>query len=352
MRAMAKSRQSASVVRVGINGFGRVGRCVARALSTQAGDGLRLVAINSPSGAQIGAHLLRHDSTHGIFAAEVEAVGDSIKIDGRKIPFTTAREIPSLRWPAVDVALECSGRFNSRAAAAAHLQNGAAAVAVSAPVEDADATVAPGINDGDLPKAARVVSAGSCTTNCLAPIAVVLREAVGIESGLMSTVHAATLDQRILDSSHADLRRARAVFDSIIPTKTGAAQSIGKVVPALDGKLSGIALRVPLSNVSLLDLTFVPTRKTTAAQIDAAMRQAADGALKGILAVNDLPLVSKDFNGRAESAIFDATLTRVSADGKLVKVFAWFDNEWGFAHRMLDLARLLGRRIEQKKTAH
>ena len=197
MRAMAKSKQSASVVRVGINGFGRVGRCVARALSTQAGDGLRLVAINSPSGAKIGAHLLRHDSTHGIFAAEVEAVGDSIKIDGRKIPFTTARDIPSLRWPAVDVALECSGRFNSRAAAAAHLQNGAAAVAVSAPVEDADATVAPGINDDDLPKAARVVSAGSCTTNCLAPIAVVLREAVGIESG-------ANLDRACGDSRSAD----------------------------------------------------------------------------------------------------------------------------------------------------
>lgn len=312
---------------------------MARALLQSRRGDVELVGINSAADAATAAHLLKYDSTHGALTDSVAATDDAIVIGGVATPYSRARDLADLPWAKlrVDVALECSGRFND--SAAAHLSAGAGKVLVSAPSAAAEMTVVYGVNHHrlfDAGDSVRVVSAASCTTNCLAPVAAVLLSLSPIESGMMTTVHSYTGDQKLLDASHKDLRRARAAGASIIPTKTGAAGNIGLALPELDGKLSGVAVRVPSANVSLVDLTCQLARATGAEEINAAMRVAAAGDLAGVLAVNDAPLVSVDFNGRSESAIFDATQTMVC--GRQAKVFAWYDNEMGFSHRMLDVA--------------
>lgn len=327
------------MIKVAINGFGRVGRCVLRALAQSGRADIRIVAINSRADVKTAAHLLKYDSTHGVMSEKITALDNTICIDGNEISYSRKNEISDLSWGAqnIDVVLECAGRFNSAHQGEGHLNAGAKKVLISAPAEDAALTVVYGVNHKDLTADMKVVSNASCTTNCLAPVAKVLHELAGIESGLMTTAHAYTADQRLLDNSHKDLRRARAAAASIVPTKTGAAEAIGLVLPELAGKLSGIAVRVPTMNVSLVDLSACLSREVSAAAVNNAMQKAAAGELAGVLAVNEEPLVSTDFKGRSESAVFDATLTQ-TAPGNLLKVFAWYDNEWGFAHRMLDTA--------------
>ena len=326
-------------VRIAINGFGRIGRCVVRALAESAGNDVEIVAINDLADCALSAHLLEYDSTHGILRAEVCADSDAITVGGKTIRYSSIRAAENLPWNAleIDVAMECTGLFTARDSAAAHLSAGAKKVLISAPVKGADATIVYGVNHQTLAAKHTVVSNASCTTNCLAPVAKVMHDSVGIQCGWMNTVHASTNDQRVLDSAHSDWRRARAAGESIIPTKTGAAQAIGLVIPELDGKLSGVSVRVPTKNVSLVDLTFLASRDTTADEMNALMKAAADGKMKDVLAYNAVPLVSVDFNHHPASCIFDATQTKV-ADGRLAKIFAWYDNEWGFANRMLDVA--------------
>ena len=324
-------------IRVAVNGLGRVGRCIVRALVEDSGHNVCLIAINSRADADTAAHLLKYDSTHGVLNHELIPSGDGICIDGVEILYSRESDIAQLQWDDIDVVLECAGSFNNAEQASAHTKVGAKKVLISAPAEDAALTVAYGVNHKRLTAGMKVVSNASCTTNCLALVAKVLHELAGIESGFMTTTHAYTADQRLLDNSHKDLRRARAAAASIVPTKTGAAAAIGLVLPELAGRLSGIAVRVPTMNVSLVDLSVCLSREVSVAEINDAMQKAAAGELAGVLAVNEEPLVSTDFNGRTESAIFDATLTQTAA-GNLVKVFAWYDNEWGFAYRMLDTA--------------
>lgn len=330
-------------VNIAINGFGRIGRCVLRALEKRGAKRVRIVAINDLCPLDLSAHLLKWDTTHGAFPRKVSPSRTGIKIGTRKIPYFSERDPGSLPWGrlGVDVVMECTGVFVERDSAALHLRAGARKVLVSAPAKNADATIAYGVNHESLRPHHKVVSNASCTTNCLAPVAKVLHDKFGIVSGLMSTVHAYTNDQMTLDAPHKDFRRARAAAESIIPTKTGAASAIGLVIPALKGKLSGIALRVPVRNVSLVDLTFVTKRSTDAAQINMHMSAAANGALKGVLEVCAEPLVSSDFNGNSASSIVDASETMVDASGKLGKVLSWYDNEWGFANRMIDTAEKL-----------
>ena len=326
-------------IKIAINGYGRIGRCVLRALfeGKHAND-IELVAINNlGKNIEINAHITQYDSVHGYFKHKVEINNDYLVIEGKKIKLLSERDPKLLPWKelGVDVVLECSGVFTSKAKASAHLEAGAKKVIISAPGgDDVDATVVYGVNNQILTKNMTVISNASCTTNCLAPVAQVLNELVGIETGLMTTIHSFTSDQVLLDNYHDDMHRARAATMSMIPTKTGAAKAVGLVLPELKGKLDGLAVRVPTPNVSLIDLVFTAKRDTSVAEINEAITAAAEGRLKGVLSVNKLPLVSIDFNHNPHSSIFDATQTRVS--GKLVKVFSWYDNEWGFSNRMLD----------------
>ena len=330
-------------VRVGINGFGRIGRNVFRACLGE--PGLEFVAVNDITDAETLAHLLKYDSVHGTLAASVRADDGSLTVNGSPIRVTAERDPGKLPWKdlGVDVVLECTGLFTARDKAAKHLGAGAKKVLISAPAKNADLTVCFGVNEKSYDATKHdVVSNASCTTNCLAPLAKVLHETFGIRRGLMTTIHSYTNDQRILDLPHEDLRRARAAALSMIPTTTGAAKAVALVLPALEGKLDGMAVRVPTPNVSLVDLTVELDRTTSDKDINAAVKAAADGPLKGILAYCDEPLVSTDFNGTAFSSIFDAELTRV-LDGNFVKVLSWYDNEWGFSNRMRDVALLMSR---------
>ncbi|OGV51068.1 MAG: type I glyceraldehyde-3-phosphate dehydrogenase [Legionellales bacterium RIFCSPHIGHO2_12_FULL_42_9] len=322
-------------IRVAINGYGRIGRCILRAIFEYGRQKeFNIVAINDLAGIETTAHLTRYDSTHGRFASDVITDGDHLIVDGHSIQVISERDPKVLPWCElnVDIVLECTGHFTSREKAMLHIGAGAKKVLVSAPGKNADATIVYGVNHKTLKATDLIVSNASCTTNCLAPVAKVLHEGVGILHGLLNTVHAYTKDQMLLDGSHSDLRRARSATQSIIPTKTGAAQAVGLVLPELDGKLDGFALRIPTLNVSVIDLTFTATRATTADEINQMMREAKSD----ILLINEEPLVSCDFNHCPASAIFDTTETNVL--GNLVKVIAWYDNEWGFSNRMLDTA--------------
>ena len=330
-------------IKIAINGYGRIGRCTVRALyELGLRDQFQIVAINASGDLATNAHLTKYDTTHGRFGFSVETDGDNtIIIDGDRIPFFSTKDPLAIDWGAlgVDVLLECTGAYTTKAKAEVHLKQGAKKVLISAPGgDDVDATIVCGVNEDVLTGAMTVVSNASCTTNCLAPVAKVLQDSIGIEKGLMTTIHAYTNDQVLVDVRHKDLRRARAAAQNIIPTKTGAAKAVGLVLPALKGRFDGFALRVPTMNVSLVDLTFTASRPTSKEEINALMKEAANGALKGILGYNEDPLVSMDFNHDSHSSIFDATQTRVM-DGNLVKVLAWYDNEWGYSCRMLDAAR-------------
>ncbi len=326
-------------VKVGINGYGRIGRNVLRALYEGGRQReIQVVAINDLCDAQSNAHLTQYDTAHGKFPGKVSADGDAIVVNGDRIKVTAHRDPGQVPWGAMgaEYVLECTGFFTTKADCAKHLAGGAKKVVISAPGgKDVDATVVYGVNHQVLKSTHTVISNASCTTNCLAPLAKVLNDGVGIESGLMTTVHAYTNDQRLTDVYHEDIRRARSATMSMIPTKTGAAAAVGLVLPELKGKLDGFAIRVPTINVSLVDLTFVPKRAVTIAEINTLMKAAAAGPLKGILAYTEAPLVSVDYNHDPASSTYDATMTRL-IEGSLVKVCAWYDNEWGFSNRMLD----------------
>jgi glyceraldehyde 3-phosphate dehydrogenase len=325
-------------IKVGINGYGRIGRNILRALYESGRTDIEIVALNDLGDAETNAYLTRHDTTHGPFRKEVKVEGGHLVIDGDKIQVLAIRNPAEIPWGelGVDVVLECTGLFTGKAKAGAHLTGGAKKVIISAPGEkDIDATIVYGVNHGSLKSTDTVISNASCTTNCLAPMAKVLHDTIGIVNGLMTTIHAYTNDQVLTDVFHKDLRRARAAAQNMIPTKTGAAAAVGLVLPELNGKLDGFAIRVPTINVSVVDLSFIAARDTTVDAVNNAMRAAAEsGPLKGILGYNTAPLVSSDFNHDPRSSIFDATLTKVS--GRLVKASSWYDNEWGFSNRMLD----------------
>ena len=330
-------------IKVGINGYGRIGRCTLRAIyELGLEDKFEVVAINAAGDLKTNAHLTRYDTTHGRFRTPFETEGENaLIVDGRKIPFYSTKNPKDIDWGdhGVDVLLECTGAYTSKAKAQALLEQNAKRVLISAPGgDDVDATIVYGVNHDILTRDMTVVSNASCTTNCLAPVAKVLQDNIGIRQGLMTTIHAYTNDQVLVDVRHKDLRRARAGAQNIIPTKTGAAAAVGLVLPALKGRVDGFALRVPTMNVSLVDLTFTAERPTSRDEINQLMKDAANGPLKGVLAVNNEPLVSSDFNHDPASSTFDATQTRV-IDGNLVKVLAWYDNEWGYSCRMLDAAR-------------
>lgn len=334
-----------SKIRIGINGFGRIGRCVFRALTQTKAyrEGLVEVAkINDLSDAKTLGHLLKYDSNHGVFASDVKVQDSRIICDGKPIEVIARPKAQDLDWKSseVDIVLECTGRMKSREEASTHLKTGAKKVIISAPMKDADKTLVIGINDQDLQASDSIVSNASCTTNCLAPVAKVLDENFEIIRGSMTTVHAYTNDQKILDLPHSDWRRARAAAVSMIPTTTGAAKAVGLVLPHLKGKIDGIAIRVPTPNVSLVDFNVELKKNTSIEEINAAMKKASESNLKGVLAFVDEELVSVDFRGRSESSVFDAPSTNV-LDGNFVKVLSWYDNEWGFSCRMIDLAFLL-----------
>ena len=336
-------------LKVAINGFGRIGRLVLRAIAESGRTDIEVVALNDLADAKTNALLLQRDSVHGRFRADVAVDGDAIVVDGRRIRVTAERDPAKLPHGelGVDIALECTGIFTKCAQAQAHLDAGAKRVLISAPMTKAETdvhamTVVYGVNHDKLTAAHTIVSNASCTTNCLAPVAKVLHEAVGIERGLMTTIHSYTNDQNILDMVHKDMRRARSAAINIIPTTTGAARAVGEVLPELKGKLDGSAIRVPTPNVSLIDLAFVPTRETSVEAVNAALKAAADGPMKGILAYTDETLVSTDFNHDPASSTVDSLETAV-IEGKLVRVLAWYDNEWGFSNRMADTAVVMGR---------
>jgi glyceraldehyde 3-phosphate dehydrogenase len=327
--------------RVGINGFGRIGRLVFRAAR---GQDLEIVGINDLTDAKTLAHLLKYDSIHGRYPGEVTAAENAIVVDGVKIPVSAERDPAKLPWGKLGAKLviESTGIFTDRAGAGKHLEAGAERVIISAPAKDPDVTIVLGVNSGDYdPRKHKIISNASCTTNCLAPVAKVLNDEFGVESGWMTTIHAYTNDQVMLDFPHKDLRRARAGALSMIPTSTGAASAIGLVLPALKGKLDGYAMRVPTSDVSVVDLSVKLAKSTSAEAINAAMKKAADGPLKGILAYTDEPLVSVDFLGNPHSSILDALSTKVMG-GNFAKVLSWYDNEWGYSNRVVDLARAVG----------
>lgn len=326
-------------VKVGINGFGRIGRNIFR--TCKGHSDIQIVAINDITDAKTLAHLLKYDSTFGIYDGDVKAVGNDLVVDGATIRITAERDPAKLPWKemGVSVVVESTGLFTKRSDAAKHLDAGAKKVIISAPAKDEDITIVLGVNEGKYdPAKHHVVSNASCTTNCLAPMAKVLLETCGIVNGLMTTIHSYTNDQRILDLPHSDLRRARAAALSMIPTTTGAAKAVSLVLPQLKGKLDGLAIRVPTPNVSLVDLVCVTEKETSAEKINAAIKAASEGPLKGILEYCDLPLVSRDFNGNPASSIFDSDLTRV-IEGKTLKVMSWYDNEWGYSCRVRDLIK-------------
>ena len=331
-------QEKTMTIRVAINGYGRIGRNVLRA-HYEGGkkNDIEIVAINDLGNAQSNAHLTRYDTAHGKFPGTVEVDGDYMIVNGDKIRVFAQRNPAEIPWGElnVDVVLECTGFFTTKEKASAHLKGGAKKVIISAPGgKDVDATIVFGVNQNVLKATDTVISNASCTTNCLAPLVKPLHEKIGVLNGLMTTVHAYTNDQVLTDVMHEDLRRARSATQSMIPTKTGAAAAVGLVLPELNGKLDGFAIRVPTINVSIVDLSFIAARDTTVDEVNAIMKEAADGALKGILTYNTDPLVSVDYNHNPASSNFDATLTKVS--GRLVKVSSWYDNEWGFSNRMLD----------------
>ena len=324
-------------VNVAINGYGRIGRNVLRALyESGRTDEIRIVAINDLGDAETNAHLTRHDTAHGPFPGQVSVEGGDLVVNGDRIRVLAERDPAKLPWGDMDVdaVLECTGLFNSRDKASAHLSAGARKVVISAPAGKDLPTIVYGVNHDTLTAGDDVISNASCTTNCLAPLVKPLHETIGVETGLMTTIHAYTNDQVLTDVYHKDLRRARSATMSQIPTKTGAAAAVGLVMPELDGRLDGFSMRVPTINVSVVDLSFISRRETTVEEVNAAVRKASDGELRGVLGYNEEPLVSIDFNHNPHSSVFDAGLTRVS--GKLVKVLAWYDNEWGFSNRMID----------------
>ncbi len=339
-------------IKIGINGLGRIGRCVLRAIyesganqpssSEAIGQPIfELVAVNGPAPIETHIHLLKYDSVHGRFATPVEADGENLKIAGKTVKLLHERDPKNIPWGAlgVDIVLECTGKFNKREQAAAHLESGVKKVLVSAPAEGADSTIVFGVNNSALSASHQVVSVGSCTTNALAPLVKVLQDTVGIETGFMTTIHAYTGDQNLVDGSHKDLRRARAAAMSMIPTSTGAAKTIGIILPELAGKLDGTSIRVPTACVSLVDLTFTAKKDTDKDEINNAMIAASKGALKGVLGASAEPLVSIDYLHTNESSNFDLTGTVVMGK-RLVRVASWYDNEWAFSCRMLDVARL------------
>ncbi len=333
------------VVRVGINGFGRIGRLVLRAALESGREDMAFVAINDLGSAAANAHLLKHDSIHGPFPGSVTATNDRIRVNGTEVRVLSERDPAKLPWRdlGVDIVLECTGLFTKRDAAGKHLEAGAKKVLVSAPSGDADITVVYGVNHDKLTASHTVVSNASCTTNCLAPVAYVLGQTVGIKHGFMTTIHSYTGDQPTVDTLHKDLRRARAAALSMVPTSTGAARAVGLVLPDLKGKLDGTAIRVPTPNVSVIDLKIETSSKATVETINAAMIEAANSnRLKGILAVNDEPLVSSDFNHTSASSTLDLNETQV-LDDTFVRVLSWYDNEWGFSHRMCDTAVAMGK---------
>jgi glyceraldehyde 3-phosphate dehydrogenase len=332
-------------VKVAINGFGRIGRLVARAILERPDSGLELVAINDLADAESNALLFKRDSVHGAYPGEVKADGQDLIIDGKRIKVTAERDPANLPHAAngIDIALECTGFFTDKESAGKHLTAGAKRVLISAPAKGVDLTVVYGVNHDKLTAEHRIVSNASCTTNCLAPIAKVLHEAFGIERGLMTTIHAYTNDQKILDQIHPDKRRARAAAMSMIPTTTGAARAVAEVLPELKGKLDGSAIRVPTPNVSLVDLTFTPGRDVTLDEVNGALKRASEsGPLAGVLGYSDEPLVSIDYNHNANSSTVDSLETAV-LEGKLVRVVSWYDNEWGFSNRMVDTAGAIGK---------
>lgn len=328
--------------RIAINGFGRIGRNILRAIyENNLQNEFQVVAINDVHTPEMGAHLLKFDTAHGTLNFDVQANDSAIIVSENEIPFSAERNPAELPWKAfnIDIVFECTGLFTAREKAALHLDAGAKKVLISAPSEQADITSVYGVNHQNITAAHKIISNASCTTNCLAPMSHVLHEAIGIESGLMNTIHAYTNDQKVTDTYHADPRRARAAAHNIIPTKTGAAAAIGLVIPALKGKLDGLSVRVPTINVSCLDLTFVPSRPTSVEEVNEVIANAIETRFKGIMEINTLPLVSSDFKHNPASCIFDATQTRTL--GNLVKVMAWYDNEWGFSNRMLNTARVI-----------
>ena len=331
-------------IKVAINGYGRIGRNILRSLYESGRyDDIKIVAVNDLGDAETNAHLTQYDTAHGRFPGEVSVDGNDLIVNGDRIKVFAERDPSKLPWGEneVDVVLESTGFFTSKAKAGAHIAGGAKKVIISAPGDkDVDGTFVYGVNHDKLTASHQVISNASCTTNCLAPLAKVLHEKIGIVHGLMTTIHAYTNDQVLTDVYHSDLRRARSATHSQIPAKTGAAAAVGLVLPELNGKLDGFAIRVPTINVSVVDLTFVAKRETSKEEIDAALNEAANGALKGILAVNTQPLVSVDFNHNPASSTYDATQTRVMG-GTLVKVLSWYDNEWGFSNRMLDMTKAL-----------
>ncbi|MEM9580389.1 MAG: type I glyceraldehyde-3-phosphate dehydrogenase [Pseudomonadota bacterium] len=329
-------------VKVAINGFGRIGRNVLRAIIESGRTDIEVVAINDLGPVETNAHLLQFDSVHGRFPAPVTVDGDTIDVGRGPMQVTAMRNPADLPWSDVDIVLECTGVFKSKEQCQAHLDNGSSRVLISAPGKNVDNTIVYGVNDATLTGDDVVVSNASCTTNCLAPVAKVLNDSVGIVKGFMTTIHSYTGDQPTLDTMHRDLYRARAAAMSMIPTTTGAAKAVGLVLPELDGKLDGVAIRVPTPNVSVVDLTFEAARSTTVEEINAAMQAAADGPLKGVLAVTGKPLVSIDFNHDPHSSTFALDQTKVM-DGTMCRVLAWYDNEWGFSNRMPDTAMAMAR---------
>lgn len=334
------------MIKIAINGYGRIGRNVLRALyESDRNEEIKIVAINDLAPANVNAHLTQFDSVHGRFNQKVELDGTTLVVGEDKITLTQERDPASLPWKEleIDIVLECTGLFTSRDAAAKHIEAGAKRVIISAPGSELDATVVHGVNSDVLTSDSIIISNASCTTNCLAPVAKALNDKIGIEQGSMTTIHAYTNDQSLSDVYHPDLYRARSATQSMIPTKTGAAKAVGLVLPELAGKLDGMAVRVPTINVSVVDLTLIVSRETTLEEVNETVKAASQGAMKGVLEYNELPLVSIDFNHNPASSIFDATQTKV--DGKLVKVMAWYDNEWGFSNRMLDQVATLAKFI-------
>ena len=327
------------MVKIGINGFGRIGRLILRALLENYKGKIQVVGINDLGSVETNAHLIKYDSTHGILNHDVKTTSDGFQIGDQNIKVFAERDPAKLPWGKVgaDVVLECTGFFLDKASAGKHIQAGAKKVIISAPAKEVDFTLVQGVNSKELKKDHNIISNGSCTTNCLAPVAMVLEKTFGITYGYMTTIHSYTGDQKLLDTLHKDLRRARATEGSMIPTSTGAAKAMSLVLPSLKGKLDGTAIRVPTPNVSLIDLTLVTEKEVTPESINDAMSKAAKGELKGILDINQKPLVSKDFNHNPHSSIFDATQTQV-VKGKFSRVLSWYDNEWGFSNRMCDTA--------------
>jgi glyceraldehyde 3-phosphate dehydrogenase len=322
-------------INIAINGLGRIGRLILRAVFENNRQEFNIISVNGPASIDEHIHLLKYDSVHGIFPGDISAEGNNLIINGRKIKLQQARNIENLDWTGVDILLECTGRFNNREAAAMHLKQNAKKIIVSAPCKEADATIVYGVNNHVLLEGHEVISIGSCTTNCLAPVAKVLNDNIGIEAGFMTTIHSYTNDQRILDGSHKDLRRARSAAVSMIPSSTGAAKALGIVLPELAGKLDGSAIRVPTPNVSMIDLCFNAARDTNIEEINKIIKDNSND----VLAVADAPLVSVDFTHNSHSSIFDPFETKV-VNKRFCRIVSWYDNEWGFSIRMLDVAKL------------